>query len=98
MKQTSRIGKTALAAGLVMGVGGFGLVGCATQSSLAPPPSAAQVNAAEAAVQVARQGGTDGSAGQQVRLAEQQLAEARDRTARGDNRGAGLALAWPTPR
>jgi hypothetical protein len=89
MKQMSRIRRRVLSAGLMVG----GLVGCATQSSLTPPPSAAQVNAAETAVKVAREAGTDGSPGQHVRLAEQQLAEARDRTAHGDNRGAGLALA-----
>jgi len=89
MKQTSRVRRGVLVTGLAMG----GLVGCATQASLAPPPSAAQVNTAETAVKVAREGGRDGSAGKHVQLAERQLAEARERMASGDNRGAGLALA-----
>jgi hypothetical protein len=76
----------------VMGLG-IGTGGCATSSSLTPPPTAAQVSSAEAAVQRARQSGVEGSPGEHVRMAEQELAEARDLTSRGDNRGATLALA-----
>ncbi|HEY0705522.1 MAG TPA: hypothetical protein VGG33_01925 [Polyangia bacterium] len=67
--------------------------GCATQD-LSPPPSAAQITAAEAAVKVAREGGpVEGSAGQHLRMAEKQLADSKERARNGNNRAAGLLLA-----
>ncbi|HEY0712789.1 MAG TPA: hypothetical protein VGF45_08960 [Polyangia bacterium] len=82
--------------GAVMGMGlalAFAGFGCATQD-LSPPPTAAQVTAAEAAVRVAREAGpAEGSAGQHLRMAEKQLSESKERARNGNNRAAGLLLA-----
>jgi hypothetical protein len=69
--------------------------GCATDG-LVPAPAPAQVTAAESAVRSARQvegHESTGAVGQHLRLAEQALAEAKERTSKGDNRAARLLLA-----
>jgi Domain of unknown function (DUF4398) len=69
--------------------------GCATDG-LVPAPAPAQVTAAESAVRSARQvegHEATGAVGQHLRLAEQALAEAKERTNKGDNRAARLLLA-----
>jgi hypothetical protein len=70
------------------------LGGCAT-SGLYPPPTAGQVAATESAVAVAQQDGQQGdtNATRHLRLAEQQLADAKQLATASDNRGAALTLA-----
>jgi hypothetical protein len=77
----------AVAAGLLVG-------GCAT-AALYPPPTTGQVAAVESAVAVAKQNDTahDTNAARHLLWAEQQLAQAKQRAAVQNNRGAALMLA-----
>ncbi len=78
--------------GLAMAAAIWGL-GCATASELSPPPSAAHVASAEAAVKTARQAPEEGVVGAHARTAEKELLEAKERLSRGDNRAGALMLA-----
>ncbi len=83
------------AGGLVAVAAVAGLLGGCATSSLYPPPTAGQMAAAESAVAVAKQDGQPGDANsaRHLRLAEQQLTDAKQLAAVDDNRGASLMLA-----
>jgi hypothetical protein len=79
---------TGLAAALVLGVG------CASTRTF-PPPTNAQLGAAETNVKEARALGAadDPAAARNLRLAEQQLVLAKERAATNDNLSAAMLLA-----
>jgi hypothetical protein len=79
---------------VISALAGLVIAGCATAASY-PPPTSAQLAAAESNVKSARDSGAgnDTKAAPLLRAAEEELSTAKDLAASGDNRGATLLLA-----
>jgi hypothetical protein len=88
MRRGIRLGWTGLAAALALGAG------CASTRTF-PPPTSAQLGTAESNVKAARELGAaeDPAAARNLRLAEQQLALAKERASENDNLSAAMLLA-----